>query len=119
MSKFYQALAANDRELKTARPDSPRIHLLKDLRKALEARLPDGSGFDNGTQILEVSDTRIVFETRFHHMNENGYYTRWTHHYVRVKSSFEFDFTIKVTGPNDNDIKNYIEAVFTNLMYEA
>lgn len=74
--------------------------------------LPDGTGFDSGTTIESVAHNKIVFNTAFHHMNSNGYYTRWTYHTVTVTPSFVFPLDIKVSGSNYGNIKDYIAEVF-------
>jgi hypothetical protein len=74
---------------------------------------PHGSGLDSETTIdLEASKGKLVFNTSFHHMNEAGYYDRWTEHKVIIKPSLEYDFTITVAGRNHNQIKDYIADVF-------
>lgn len=87
-------------------------------QKRIEALLPSGSGFDNGTRLLRASDTCVEFETAFHHMNEHGYYTGWTDHKVIVSPSLLYEFTIRVSGVNRNGIKDYIADVFATLLKE-
>lgn len=76
--------------------------------------LPSGSGFDSGTKLdFETSKpNRLVFWTAFHHMDENGMYDGWTKHAVIVTASLVHGFELRVTGPNRNDIKEYIAQVF-------
>ena len=81
----------------------------------IEEYLPSGSGFDNETTLNldKSSDSKLVFETAFHHMNERGFYTKWTDHTVTVRPSFFADgFEVKVSGRNHNDIKDYIAECF-------
>lgn len=75
---------------------------------------PSGSGFDSGVKFnFDTSkDDRLVFDTSFHHLNENGYYDGWTDHQVIVSPSLIFGFDIRVTGKNQNDIKDYIAQTF-------
>lgn len=86
---------------------------LKDLEKAL----PSGAGIDNGTKIdLEASTPdRLVFVCAFHHMNDFGFYVRWTEHRIVVTPSFVDGVSIKVGGPNYRQIKDYLADVY----YEA
>lgn len=88
------------------------------LIKRIEEELPSGSGFDNGTSIdLAKSDgNKIVLNTSFHHMNENGCYDGWTDHTVIVKPSLIHHFELDVKGRNRNDIKEYIYEVFANTL---
>lgn len=75
---------------------------------------PRGSGFDAGTQIDMEASTgeRLVFTTAYHHMSEHGYYQTWTDHRVTVRPSLVHGFTITVSGPNRNGIKDYIAETF-------
>lgn len=86
--------------------------------------MPPGSGFDAGTQ-FDVCDhvdnprDRLVFETSFHHMNDCGMYDGWTEHKIIVTPSLSHDFTLRVTGRNRNDIKEYISDVFYDALRRA
>ena len=55
---------------------------------------PSGSGFNNGTSILDNARGLLMFSTSFHHMNENGYYDGWTEHIVTVVPDLMFDFIL-------------------------
>lgn len=89
--------------------------------------LPSGSGFDAGTQLdvcehVDSHAERLTFQTSFHHMNENGYYDGWTKHSVIIRPSLSHGFTLRVTGRNRNDIKDYIADAFyaaLNAPYKA
>ena len=85
---------------------------------ATRCNLPQGAGFDNGTEIdLERStDKKLVFHTAFHHMNDAGYYTCWTEHTVTVTPAFLGGFDLKVSGRNTRDIKDYIADTFHHLL---
>lgn len=72
---------------------------------------PSGSGFDDGTILSSVQEHQMLFETSFHHMDEMGGYDGWTNHVVYVKPSFD-GITLRITGKNKNDIKEYIGDVF-------
>lgn len=79
---------------------------------------PSGSGFDNGTKLDIAASTsnNLVFHTAFHHMNENGFYTGWTDHTVKVSPDFVHTLDIKISGPNKNDIKEFIHEEFYNFL---
>ena len=85
--------------------------------RELEKQLPYGSGFDNGSKVnLEQSKTqRIVIDTAFHHMNENGYYDGWTEHQVIVTPCLKYGYSLRITGRNRNQVKDYIFDMFDNL----
>ena len=58
--------------------------------------MPSGSGIDSGTTIdIEFSrPNRIIFNTSFHHMDENGSYDGWTKHDVIVTPSLMFEMHV-------------------------
>ncbi len=76
--------------------------------------LPSGSGLDNGTRLhLEDSNrNRIVLFVEFHHMNDVGMYDGWTQHTITVVPSLGFDFELKISGRNRNDIKEHLEQLY-------
>ena len=82
--------------------------------------LPCGSGFDSGTTINLDRSTgeRIVLETAFHHMDEYGGYDGWTDHTITVKPSLLFGFTLTISGPDRNGIKDYMYEVFQSALSE-
>jgi hypothetical protein len=77
---------------------------------------PSGSGIDNGVSINtdDCTGEKLVFETGFHHMNENGMYDGWTEHRVTVTPSFATGFNLKISGRDRNGIKNYLHDVFAS-----
>jgi hypothetical protein len=94
---------ANESQRQWADKHEERIErLVKDF-------MPSGSGFNSGTKIdLDSSHAgKLVFDTSFHHMTENGYYDGWTDHTVTVTPSFQ-GFDIRVSGRDRNDIKEVI-----------
>lgn len=80
--------------------------------------MPSGAGFDEGTHLVECKTTpdRLVFTANFHHMDENGSYTAWTHHTVVVTPSFAGGFDVRVTGRDRNNIKEYIIDTFSDAL---
>jgi hypothetical protein len=85
-----------------------------DTIKLIESLLPHGSGFDAGTKVdLDSSHAdRLVFETSFHHMNEDGFYDGWTKHTIVVTPSFFGGFNMRISGRDRNAIKDYIGEEF-------
>lgn len=83
----------------------------------LEKQLPSGSGIDCGTHIdrSRCSAERIELACSFHHMNEHGYYTHWTEHRIIVTPAFS-SINIRITGKNDNDIKDYLHDTFLHCL---
>ena len=84
------------------------------IEQIVKEYLPSGSGFDCGTifNFEKSNGDKLVFNTSFHHMDENGYYSGWTEHEIIITPEFCFGFDIKVIGKNINDIKDYIEDQF-------
>lgn len=80
--------------------------------------LPSGSGIDNGTSInLEQSrPERIVLDTAFHHMDQGGGYDGWTEHQVIITASLVHGLSLRITGRNRNDIKDYLYDAFDNVL---
>jgi hypothetical protein len=84
------------------------------IASLVDQHFPHGSGFDNGTSLnVDHSEPeRLVFDTSFHHMDTNGYYDGWSQHTVIVKPSLILGYTLRITGRNRNDIKDYIAEAF-------
>jgi len=76
--------------------------------------LPHGSGVDCGCKIdLDASTgEKIVINTSFHHMNENGMYDGWTEHTITVTPSLIHGISLSISGRNRNDIKEYLHDLF-------
>lgn len=89
---------------------------LERLQQLIRDTAPSGSGFDNGTELrLEASDPqKLVFATSFHHMDEHGSYCGWTDHEVIVKPCLWSGFSLRITGRNRNEIKEYIHECFSS-----
>ena len=80
----------------------------------VKEHMPSGAGIDSGTSFnLDKSNVdRLVFETSYHHMHESGVYDGWTEHTVVVTASLGFGISIRISGRNRNDIKDYLHDVF-------
>lgn len=86
--------------------------------KMLCEELPSGSGIDRGIELdLDASTgEKLVFHTAYHHMNDGGYYDGWTEHTVIVIPSLMHGFTVKIGGPNRNDIKEHLHEVIQHAL---
>ena len=96
-------------------------HKHEEALQALQEELPSGSGVDGGCQIDldKSSQNKIVIHLGYHHMNDNGMYDGWTHHEIVVTPDLLFGVNIRITGPNRNDIKDYLhEIVSCDLLKE-
>lgn len=76
--------------------------------------LPSGSGIDNGTTIDWDKSTgeRVVLNADFHHMDECGGYCGWTEHQIIITPSLVYGFSIRVTGRDRNEIKDYLGETY-------
>jgi hypothetical protein len=86
--------------------------------KTLEKLLPYGSGFDNGSKVnlKESNGQKIVINTSFHHMDENGCYDGWTEHTIIITPCLMYGYKIRITGKNRNYVKDYIYQQFDNII---
>lgn len=86
----------------------------REALRRLEKLLPSGSGIDCGTKLdLDKStDEKIVLSFSFHHMDESGGYAGWTEHTVTVRPSLVFGFTLKISGRDRNQVKDYLHDVY-------
>lgn len=85
-----------------------------DILDLIHSRMPSGSGWDMGTKFDFDHSTpdKLVFYGSFHHMNDHGYYMGWSDHTITVRPSLAFDIDIRISGPNRNDIKDYLHDLF-------
>lgn len=123
----YQRIAANadivyrNENSDDFTPDTQfHIERAKGVIDSLMDSAPSGSGFDSSTEFdFDRSNrSKLVFTTAFHHMDEHGSYNGWTHHDVIIKPDLRFRFEIRVTGKNQNGIKEYIADVFHTWLLE-
>ncbi len=111
--KVYQAIA---RTFKTTWSSLNQGHIdtAEDrIKMLIHAHLPSGSGFDAGCKLLDESTPeKLVFSADFHHLSDRGYYIGWSEHKVIVRPCLAWGFTLKVTGRDRRDIKDYIAETF-------
>ena len=119
--KLYQHLASLMQSIRNCEKSGNDEWRLRHTHAALalvDEHMPSGSGLDGDTGChldlagtLDSKSERLIFFASFHHMNETGYYDGWTEHVVIVKPSFD-GIDIRITGPNRNDIKEYLHDLF-------
>lgn len=95
-------------------------YAIEQARATIEAEsenLPSGSGLDRGVKlsIEESRPEKLVFVAPFHHMDENGYYDGWTDHKIIVTPSLMWGHSIRITGQNKNQIKDYLSDLFAEV----
>lgn len=115
--KISNLLAARENCIKQGNHDWLTNHT-DALQKLAKNVLPSGSGFDNGTAIdlLRSAPNKLYLTASFHHMDEHGFYNGWTDHDVVVTPNLQWDFDLRITGPNRNEIKDYIHEQFQNCL---
>jgi hypothetical protein len=57
---------------------------------------------------------KLVFIVEYHHMAESGMYDGWTSHRIIVTPSLARGFSLKITGKDRNQIKEYLADVYHN-----
>lgn len=78
---------------------------------------PSGAGFDNGWRFSPQSSVaKLMFNTDFHHMNDNGCYDGWTEHTITVTPVLDYGFELKISGRNRNGIKELIADVVDEVL---
>ena len=84
------------------------------INALVRGKMPSGSGCDNGTKIdlCASKPERLVFSVDFHHMDAHGFYAGWTSHEVIVTPSLQFGISLRITGRNRNEIKDYLHEIF-------
>jgi len=74
---------------------------------------PSGSGIDAGTRLLaESTEEHLQFAVDYHHMDDGGCYDGWSEHVLHVTPSFVLGFNARFTGPDRNQIKEYLYDVY-------
>jgi len=117
MSPLYQKFASALSGFINSQKNNNQLWIIKheeSIDDLLKEHMPSGSGFNSGTCLEYEKSTpeKLVFGTYFHHMDENGYYTKTTYHEIVVTPSLLYGFSLKITGKNYNDIKEYIGDIF-------
>ena len=87
-----------------------RIISYQPVNKRLFKNFPIGSGICN-TEVISVTDKKIVIGFSYQHYNDNGYHEGYTNHECRITAKFD-DFNIYISGRNKNDIKDYLHELF-------
>src|SRR5271166_4047612 len=123
-TKAYRLIAqtfeARDRCIKdTNRADWIDIHTAT-IRNVVEEAFPSGSSIDDGVVFdFDASKlNKLVFTLGFHHMDDNGYYDGWTDHSLIVTPSLSSNYSIRLTGENYRDIKDYLYELLSSALDE-
>ena len=119
--KIYQAIASRQLAVENcikSGNDEWRFKHENAIDAIVKEHFPHGSGFDNGTTFDNVRSTaqKLVFNTSFHHMDENGCYDGWTEHSVIIRPDLALSYRMSITGRDRNDIKEYIAQCFASAL---
>jgi hypothetical protein len=84
----------------------------EEIERLVKEYLPSGSGIDSGNKFDFDDSTgeKLVFNSSFHVMNENGCYDGWIDYQVVVKGDLQFDIDMKIKGRfgDNQDLKDYL-----------
>ena len=83
-----------------------------DMLARIVDMLPHGSGIDSKLDIDDSKPQRIIVRFSFHHMDENGYYDGWTDHSAIITPCLVNGYSLKITGRDRNQIKDYLHETF-------
>lgn len=83
------------------------------LGRIERVHLPSGAGIDSGCTIerRRTGACTIVIAFGYHHMDEDGFYTEWTHHRATIRATFG-GIDVTVSGQDRNEVKEYLADTF-------
>ncbi len=89
----------------------------REIEKIIKDFFPHGSGIDNGCffDFEKSNGERLVLNSSFHCMDNNGYYAGWIDFSVIVTPSLEMGFYLRIKGNfgrYNQDLKNYLQELF-------
>ena len=110
---LQNSIAANNTEWQSRHEET--------IQQIIKSTAPSGGGIDCGTVIdLDKSKPdKLVLICEFHHMDENGFYDGWTRHNIIVTPALGFDFDLRMTGCNRNQIKDYLTDIYSDWLNET
>ena len=89
-----------------------------EINNIMKNSLPHGSGIDNGCSFNydKSHNNRLVINSAYHCMNENGYYDGWVDFIVVLTPDLELDYTLNIRGNfgKYNHVKDYLYQIFHN-----
>jgi hypothetical protein len=115
--KIYQQLSSSFQAynncLKSNNTEWEEKHYDKIL--TLIDQLPHGSGIDGKTELdfEKSNNNKLVINSEFHHMDENGYYDGWINFSLTIEPGWDgVDITIKGNFGKYQDLKDYLIETF-------
>ena len=96
-TKIYQQ-AANCVQVLNGDARQELRDIWREMLSRINKQLPHGSGFDNGSRVNLDKSTpdKLVIDSAFHHMDENGYYCGWSNLTYTVTPSLLFGIDIRL-----------------------
>ena len=89
------------------------------IKNIIDNYLPHGSGIDSGNEIDFKKSTanKIVINSSFHTMDQQGGYSGWIDFKVIIKASLQFDFDLTIKGMFSKNkdsfgLKDYLYGVY-------
>ncbi len=83
--------------------------------KELIDELPHGSGLNSQWDLdfVRSNDSRLIFYTSYHCMDENGMYDGWVDFTLKITPSLAFGINLKITGKfgKYQDVKEYLYEI--------
>lgn len=122
IKKLYQEIAcliiARDNCLKSNPVNQEWFDKHTDNLEYIERNiLPSGSGIDSGCKFNLQKSTRnkIVIDSSFHCMDENGYYDGWIDFTVIIKPNLLSEIDLNIIGKfgKNQDLKDYLYETFS------
>jgi len=101
--KVYQKLASTLNALNNCRKDKNDIWYDRHGEKIeyiIKNYLPHGSGIDGKTEIdyKKSNENKIVINSEYHCMDENGYYAGWVSFVIKITADLSFGYDLLITG---------------------
>ena len=121
MSKVYQQLSAKLGAMKNC-IESGNDEWYNKHEDAVDGivhvYLPSGSGVDSGCEIDKDHHEKLIINSSYHVMNENGMYDGWIDFRVTVYPSLQFGFRLQIVGNfgKHQDIKDYLYDLFNEAL---
>ena len=90
------------------------------IEEIVKNRLPSGSGIDSGNKFNFEKSTgeKLVIDSSFHAMDENGYYDGWIDYSVTVKPSLMHGIVLGISGSfgKRQDIKDMLYDLYRDAL---
>jgi hypothetical protein len=92
------------------------------IEEMIKEYMPHGSGIDGKTTIDydKSKSDKLVFNSSFHAMNENGFYEGWIDYILSVSPSLIHGFILSIVGQfgQRQDIKDYLYDIYRDALQQ-